>query len=295
MHVAQRLSKRKFTVENNPFGILYNPMSIAQSLEILTSNRAFTEADLFEHQSLWHSFAHHGAFSAPTVAESLNLINQRLTIASNQLSKTKVLLITLGTAFVWQERTTQKVVANCHKLPATHFTRRLCTVEEMERALGQVLITYQKKYPDLHCLISVSPVRHLRDGMVNNQLSKASLLLVAHTLTKKLPNVYYFPAYEMLMDDLRDYRFYEADMLHPNGVAVDYVWDYFQRHYLSEETQVKMQAIEQVLKAVAHRPLYPNSTAQQQFQTKTVQQIEKLEQKYPDLSFEEEKELLHKK
>lgn len=293
-HMAQRLAQRKFDILDNPFGILYNPISIARSLEILASDRLYTADDLFEHQSLWHSFDHHGEFSAPSALESLALINDALQKTRAQLAQTNTLLITLGTAFVWRTTATQKVVANCHKLPAAHFTRRCSTVREMEAALYKVLKQYQALKPDLRCLLTVSPVRHLRDGMVNNQLSKASLILTAHTLTKKLPNVYYFPAYEMLIDDLRDYRFYQADMLHPSGVAVDYVWSTFKKQFFKGATLEKMQAVAQILKSVQHRPLYPNSNAQQQFKIATLRQIEKLEQKYPDLSFLKEKEQLNK-
>lgn len=289
-HIAIRLFERKFNIQNNPFGILYNPISIAQNLEILASKRMFNQEDLFEHQSLWHSFAHHGAFSATSATESLDLINGALEQARAQLQQTNTLIITLGTAFVWKEKKTQQVVANCHKIPASHFTRTACTVKEIVAALYPILEAYQIENPNLRCLLSVSPVRHLRDGMVNNQRSKASLILAAHTLTKKLPNVFYFPAYEIMMDDLRDYRFYETDMLHPTEVAVDYIWSFFQNQFFSAATVEKMQAIERVLKAVNHRPLYPNSAAQQKFKAKTLEQIALLEQKYPDLSFLEEKQ-----
>lgn len=291
-HMAKRLSQRKFNIQNNPFGILYNPISIAQDLEILASKRIFNQEDLFEHQSLWHSFAHHGAFSATSAAESIDLINTSLKQARAQLQQTNTLIITLGTAFVWKEKTSQKVVANCHKLPASHFSRTACTVEEVVAALYPVLNAYQRRNPNLRCLLSVSPVRHLRDGMVNNQRSKASLILAAHTLTKKLPNVFYFPAYEIMMDDLRDYRFYTSDMLHPSALAVDYIWSFFRQHFFQKNTLEKMEMVERILKAVQHRPLYPNSAAQQQFKAKTLQQIALLEQKYPDLSFLEEKQQL---
>lgn len=291
-HMAKRLSHRKFNVQDNPFGILYNPLSIAQNLETLASDHIFTEADLFEHQSLWHSYSHHGAFSAPSSIESLNLINPSLTQARAALPKTNTLLITLGTAFVWKEKQTQKVVANCHKVPAKQFHRTCITVEEIVDTLGPVLESYQTKKPDLRCLLTVSPVRHLRDGMVNNQLSKARLILAAHTLTKKLPNVFYFPAYEIMMDDLRDYRFYKADMLHPNEVAVDYIWSTFQQQFFEATTLEKIKAVEHILKAVNHKPLYPNSPTQQQFKAAMLKQIDLLEQKYPDLSFLEEKGLL---
>lgn len=288
-HMAKRLSQHKFEVQNNPFGILYNPISIAQNLELLSSDRIFKESDLFEHQSLWHSYDHHGSYSATSAEESLALINGSLRQTRANLAQTNTLLITLGTAFVWRKQSNQKVVANCHKMPASHFNRVLCTVDEMVGALDRVLKQYQAKKPDLRCLITVSPVRHLRDGMMNNQLSKSSLILTAHTLTKKLPNVFYFPAYEILMDDLRDYRFYNADMLHPGEVAVDYVWSTFKKHYFAAPVSEKMEAVARILKAVKHRALYPKSKTQQQFKAATLRQIEQIEQKYPDLSFLEEK------
>ncbi|MEM6378949.1 MAG: GSCFA domain-containing protein [Bacteroidota bacterium] len=293
MHMAERLSEHKFKVQNNPFGILYNPISIARNLDLLASDRTFIESDLFEHQSLWHSYDHHGAFSASSPAESLTLINTSLRQARTNLAQTNTLLITLGTAFVWREQSSQSVVANCHKMPASHFTRIRSTVDEMVDVLYRVLKKYQVSRPDLRCLITVSPVRHLRDGMINNQLSKASLILTAHTLTKKLPNVFYFPAYEMLIDDLRDYRFYKSDMLHPSELAVDYIWSTFKQKYINASVTEKMEAIARILRAVNHRSLYPKSKAQQQFKAATLRQIEQLEQKYPDLSFLKEKQSLN--
>ncbi|MEM8908723.1 MAG: GSCFA domain-containing protein [Bacteroidota bacterium] len=288
-HIGRRLQALQFSVLLNPFGILYNPLSIANGLRYLLSDQWFTPEDLFLHQGLWHSFAHHGRFSDPDQSLALAKINEALDQGRQQLRRSNRLLITLGTAQVFYHLPSEQAVANCHKLPDQMFVRKQLSPQEITSILQPLFQQLYAAQPDLKIITSVSPVRHLRDGLVQNQRSKASLLLALQTISEQLPFVSYFPAYELLLDDLRDYRFYEADMLHPNGQAIDYIWNFFKNQYLDAATQQIGRAIEKIKQASEHRPFHPHSPAHQQFLQKQLQQIEQLIQRYPFLDFAEEK------
>ena len=215
-HIGERLGDRKFSTLVNPFGILYNPISISNSLQWLIDTNFFSSKDLFQHLGLWHSFAHHGHFSALDQETCLSGINQSLTEGRKQLKQSKYLILTLGTAHVFQYKPTEEVVANCHKLPNSDFNRYRLSISETTQSLSTIFKQVHKHFPELQIIVSVSPVRHIRDGHLENQRSKASLILALAEIEKQLSFVHYFPAYELLLDDLRDYRFYKANMIHPN-------------------------------------------------------------------------------
>lgn len=276
-NIGARLFERKFNIVVNPFGIVYNPVSIALSLERLLSQQPlFREDELFEHNGLWHSWDHHGRFSRPERHEALAAINGQISLAVEQLNTTNRLFITLGTADVFCFRNSNRIVANNHKMPAAHFDeRRISTLETVE-AFGPVFEKLFGLNPDLNVIISVSPVRHTRKGLLENQLSKATLLLACEELRQQFPQVHYFPAYELLLDDLRDYRFYAADMIHPSDVAVDYIWNYFSEMYFSEETKKLNKAIEKILAALNHRPFHPDSEEYKAFIAKQKEDLDRL-------------------
>ena len=241
-HIGQRLRDYGFTVLTNPFGILYNPLSIAECLRRCYGGEEVGREHLVQHNGLWHSWLHHGSFSAPTAEECLSKCNTSLREAHRLLQGGHSLLVTLGTAFVYERE--GLAVANCHKVPAGQFVKRQLSVEEVAAAL--------QPYPALY---TVSPIRHWADGAHGNQLSKATLLLaIDHT---RHP---YFPAYEIVMDELRDYRFYEPDMLHPSQVAVDIIWERFQQTYMDPSTIALGQKHHQLHLLEGHRPLHPHST-----------------------------------
>ena len=238
--MGMRLQESDFTVELNPFGALYNPASIAAALYRLIEDREITVDDLVQHEGYWHSWYHHGSFSRPTAEETLTTCNSRIHQAHRALKEASLLMVTFGTAWVfelsgqWPVASGQKVVANCHKLPPQEFVRRRMTVEEIValwQPLQESLHTY---YPTLNILFSVSPVRHLADGAHGNQLSKSTLLLAIDELInqaiKQSSNqaIHYFPAYEIVLDELRDYRYFDEKMSHPTSLAVDVVWERFQ-------------------------------------------------------------------
>jgi GSCFA family protein len=287
-HIGRRLSRLKFPALLNPSGIIYNPVSLAESLEKLLSDELFGEAGLFENLGLWHSFSHHGAFSHPDKKVALKNINRSLTEARDFLPKTNRLLVTLGTAHVFIFKKSGRIVANCHKVPGAQFERRRLSVEEVAAALTPVLEKLKHRLPELQIVATVSPVRHLRDGLVENQRSKATLVLALAQICQELPFVHYFPAYEIVLDDLRDYRFYEADMAHPNQLAVDYVWRHFEQACFDEKTGDLCRQIERVVAAAEHRPFHRQSAEHEAFVQRQLAVIDALCAKHPGLNFEGE-------
>lgn len=290
-HIGTRLSERKFRTLTNPSGILYNPVSLGQTLGWIAEGHRFSESDIFERDGQWNSFYHHSRLSALGREELLANVNEAMDAAHAFFRDTTRALLTLGTAMVYEHRERGEVVANCHKLPAQAFHRRRLGVEEVVEALAGVFEKVKETKPALEVILTVSPVRHLREGMVENQRSKATLVLAAAHLADRLPYVHYFPAYELLLDDLRDYRFYGDDLVHPSPQAVEYIWEFFSRTYFPEATQRLIREVEEVLRAAQHRPFRPDSAAHQAFLRNQLDRIRTLQQAWPFLDFEEEKRL----
>lgn len=290
--IAQRLQGLKFDVLDNPFGILYHPLAMANALQRILSGKPYDSSELFEWDGLWSHFDFHSAFSQPEKEHCLQKMNKSVSLARSRLGEASLLVLTLGTAYAWWHQREDRFVANCHKLPRQQFERRLMEVDQMADSLVAIIKALRSFNPGLRCLITVSPIRHLRDGLVENQLSKASLRLTAHHLCDRLPDVYYFPSYELMMDDLRDYRFYTRDMIHPTSEALDYIWSYFQGAFFEPPTQALMAKIEKIRQGLSHRPRFPDSPAHQRFKRQLVAQMEAIEQKYGFISFLSEKEKL---
>lgn len=290
-NIGHRLIDYKFSTLLNPFGILYNPFSIKNSLDLLLTDKKYAEEDLFFHQDLWHSFDHHGAFSHPTQSGILAHINTSLKNAQQFLKKTKILILTFGTSNVFIQKSTKKVVANCHKIPNTEFEKKRLSIPEIIAGLTPVLEKLKAVNPDIEVIFTVSPVRHLKDGLLENQRSKATLLLAIEALNQRLPFTHYFPAYELVMDDLRDYRFFEKDMAHPNELAIEYIWKAFQTTYFSDSTSSIFKQVKKIVQASLHRPFHAQTNTHQQFVKKQVEKIELLAQQYPFLKLTKERDL----
>ncbi len=288
-NMGARLTAGKFPVSVNPFGIVYNPVSIANCLEhLLIDNQGFEEKDLFEHAGLWHSWEHHGHFSQPDQAATLAGINTALKTDAAHLKKTNRLLLTLGTADVFMLRSTGQVVANNHKMPAALFMQRRLSVTEVTERISSVLEKIKLQNPDVQVILTVSPVRHIRNGMIENQRSKATLLLACEQICQALPYTCYFPAYELLLDDLRDYRFYADDLLHPSGLAADYIWQFFSDTFFSEDTRRLYTRIEKIAAAMQHRPFHPETPEHRAFAKAQLAVLEQLSKEYPELDFSAE-------
>ena len=290
-HIGARLQEARFRCDANPYGVLYNPLSISVALREMLAGKVYAEGDLYLHQGLWHSPMHHGDFSAATPAEALRRINSRLRHASAALPALDFLLLTWGTAWVYEDRTTGLVAGNCHKHPETCFLRRRLAVDEIADDAAALFDALWRQNASLQVVLTVSPIRHVRDGLHDNQLSKAALLLAADRLCAAFPGrVFYFPAYELLLDELRDYRFYADDLVHPSPLAVRYVWERFAEWCLSPEARRVMAEVEDVRKALAHRPLHPESEAYKRFLEQIVLKMERLNGKYPYFDFQNERE-----
>ena len=286
-NVGGLLLENKFSCDVNPFGILYNPLSIAKALRQMLDGKVYTMDDLFDSGGQWHSWMHHSSFSSIDADECLNRINSRLEKAASALPRTSWLIMTWGTAFVYEKDS--EVVGNCHKQPDRLFTRRLLDVDTICGEWNDTLREAKQRFPGLKVMLSVSPIRHLKDGLHGNQISKSVLLLAIDRLCRELDFCHYFPSYEIVMDELRDYRFYAEDMLHPSPLAVKYIWECFCSTYMSKDTQHVMKEWADIQKGLAHRPFNPDSDAYRRFLSQIVLKIEELKEKFP--YFEVQKEL----
>ena len=290
-HIGARLQESRFRCDVNPYGVLYNPLSISTALREMLAGKVYTPDDLYEHQGLWHSPMHHGDFSAASAGDALRKINLRLEQAARQLDGLDFLLLTWGTAWVYEDRETGRVVGNCHKLPEACFRRRRLSMEEIVADTASLLSVMLARNNRLQVVLTVSPIRHVRDGLHDNQLSKATLLLATEQVRAAFPDrVFYFPAYELLLDELRDYRFYADDLVHPSDLAVRYVWERFIEWCLSPDARRVMAEVEDIRKALAHRPLHPESEEYKRFLGQIVLKIERLNGKYPYFDLQNERE-----
>lgn len=293
-HIGTRLADAKFRCDVNPYGVLYNPLSISAALREIGEGKIYTQDDLFFFRECWHSPMHHGDFSSSSVEETLRTINERIASARSTIFNADCLLLTFGTAWVYEQKETGYIVGNCHKQPEKNFVRRRLTVGEIVQDYTSLLSGLLARNPKLKVLFTVSPIRHVRDGLHANQLSKATLLLAIDQLQAAFPeNVFYFPAYELVLDELRDYRFYADDMVHPSEVAVRYVWERFSSVCFPPETLWIMEESENIRRALAHKPFHPGSKEHKRFLGQIVLKIDRLNGKYPYLDFQKERELCH--
>ncbi|MFZ1783827.1 MAG: GSCFA domain-containing protein [Ferruginibacter sp.] len=285
--IGTKLSNHKFSVLDNPNGILFNPVSITRSVSSYINNKQYRETDLFYQNESWNSWEHHSRFSHPDKAVCLACINESQTKAHEFLKHADWLLITLGSAFVY-ELEDQQVVANCHKVPTDKFTKRLLAVEEIYAALQMMNEAALAVNPGLKIIFTISPVRHLRDGFVENNRSKAALIQAVHQLADKNNNCFYFPAYELVIDDLRDYRFFAEDMVHPNYAATNYVWEKFTAACIDEPSQQLMKEIAVIVSAKNHKAFNPSSELHKKFLQTNLDKVNKLQQQFPYIDFNEE-------
>lgn len=285
----EQLADRKFPVLANPTGILFNPLSVAECLELLTDDREIGEETLFFHEGCWHSHAFHSRFSHPDKAVCLRQMRESVQAARSFLQQADFLLLTLGSDVVYRLKPEGCVVANCHKLPAARFDRQLLPVEEASAALEAALRRVKALRPEIRCILTVSPVRYLGNDFAENSLSKASLRLLCQRLVERVEGLFYFPAFEIMTDDLRDYRFYAADRIHPSEEAVAYIWQCFSSVAFSEETIALNRRIEALTAAMRHRPAFPQSEAYLRFRQQWQEELERLQAACPMLDFTVEK------
>lgn len=288
-NIGSLMDERKFPVSINPFGVVYNPVSVDLVLNRIVNGQPYNENDLIKHNNLWLSLQHHTKLSNESKSACLDDINKSLSASHEFWQKAKCLIITFGTARVYTYKETGEPVANCHKIPASKFTRSLLSVDEIVKRWGELLRRILKDKPDLKVIFTVSPVRHWKDGANGNQLSKSILLLAANELVKQFQeNSFYFPSYEIMMDDLRDYRFYNSDMLHPSPLAVSYIWEQFCHSVLSSSAIDLSKDIEKIIQAANHRPLNKQTKEHKQFIRNTVTRIDAISKRNPLIDFSKE-------
>ncbi|SIT92753.1 GSCFA domain-containing protein [Pontibacter indicus] len=278
--IGRRLQKNKAKVVVNPFGTIFNPLSVSKLLRASISGPHSIADNLVQHQGIWYAYDLHSSLSSPSRDTLLLQIEERLALTRHTLQQASLLIITLGTAVGYRLQHSGEVVANCHKLPARQFSRELLPFGTLLTDMQQTLETLWQFNPALQVMLTVSPVRHIKETIEVNSVSKSILRLLCHEIMVSNKQAHYFPAFELMMDDLRDYRFYGRDMVHPTEVAEDYIWDKFANAYLSEHFRSFLKAWEKMRRAIAHRPFHPESEAHQTFLTATLQQLLELSARY---------------
>jgi hypothetical protein len=293
-NIGDKLLAHKFSLLQNPNGILFNPVSVKEAIENYIANKVITEDDLFYLNEAYHSWQHHSRFSAVTKEAAVEKINTSTYAAHQYLKQSDFVIITLGSAWVYEltdkaaNAIIKNVAANNHKAPADWFNRRLLSNQEVIDELAAMISQLQNFNPSIKIIFTISPVRHLREGFVENNRSKAALINAVHLATENFENVFYFPAYELVIDDLRDYRFYAEDMVHPNYTATNYVWQKFVATCIYEPSQQLMAAINEINAAINHKPFNPASAAHKKFCQTNLEKINKLQAQYLYINFDAE-------
>lgn len=288
VNMAEKLDYFKFQNSCNPFGILFHPLAIEKLIDFAVSKKQFTENDIFFHNERWHSFDVHSDLSNSNKEELLVSLNAIIKSTNQQISESTHLIITYGTSWLYRNIESDSIVANCHKVPQKQFKKELLSVDEIEKSIANTLKLIHAVNPNCNIIFTVSPVRHIKDGFIENQWSKANLISAIHSVMNtehcKL-NTEYFPSYEIIMDELRDYRFYDEDMLHPNQVAIDYIWKRLKETTISETAFAVMEEVEGIQKSLSHKPFNPNSESHLKFESKVREKITKLENQYSFMKF----------
>jgi hypothetical protein len=287
--IGNRFQKGRMPVMINPAGTVYNPVSVCNTLDFIAEKKIYTSEDLYNYKGTWISFDHYTDFSSTDCEEILERINRRSEEAHSFLSSTRFLFVTFGTArtYIWIK--SGKIVSNCHKIPSGEFHNELLSVDAITSLWDGQLNKLKQLYPGLKVIFTISPIRHWKDGAHGNQVSKSVLFLAVEKLLKHPTNPEYFPAYELIMDDLRDYRFYNNDMLHLSDMAVDYIWEKFCNCYFEEPTKDLWREISKISGALSHEIQTSNQEQIKLFAQTMISRIESLQLRYPQIALENEK------
>ncbi|WP_353078366.1 GSCFA domain-containing protein [Flavobacterium sp.] len=275
----------KFSTITNPFGIIFNPISLEKIIIRSIHKKYFTEKDIFFHNESWHCYEVHSELSIPNKTEFLTTLNQLIDTTNGHLEKATHCLITIGTSWVYKHIESDALVANCHKVSQKQFVKELLSVADVEASLKRIVSEIQVVNPNCKFIFTISPVRHSKDGFVENNVSKSHLITALYQFLSNTTSSIYFPSFEIMMDELRDYRFYAEDMLHPNQTAIDYIWMKFSENYINETEFETMQHVSEIQKALSHRPFNPNSESHLKFQDNLKQKINAIVAKYPEMKF----------
>ncbi len=284
-HMGNKLEHFNFRSHTNPFGVIFNPWSQAALLERAVNGRLFTAEDAFFANGRWHSFEVHSRCSHPDKEQFIEGLNHGVITLQQKLRSATHVVFTYGTSWVYRHLEADRIAANCHKQPQRYFEKELLDVEEIVLQLEKADHLIKSVNAACSVIATVSPVRHIKDGMVENQRSKAHLITALHNFLERTPSWHYFPSYELVMDELRDYRFYADDMIHPSGMAVEVVWSRFQEAWIDQEVKGVMKSVDRIRKALQHRPFDPDGEAHQQFMEKVEKEKRQLLEKYPFMTF----------
>ncbi len=294
-HIGKRLEDLKFPVLQNPNGILFDPVSVCKSINSYIDLKNYEDNDLFFLNDLWQSWDHHSIFSGINKLEVLSGIKQSQMAAHEYLKTASWLIITLGSSFSYGLKESETPVANCHRAPAQWFNKSLLPIEETTTHLSDTIKKLKTFNPALKIIFTISPVRHIRDGVVENNRSKARLIEVVNRLLEAFDHTFYFPAYELVIDILRDYRFYDIDLVHPNYAATEIVFNRFEQSFIDTETQLLMGEVRKIINAFKHKPFHPDTNQHRSFLENSFEKVLSLQAKLPHLQFDREKEFFRKK
>ena len=295
-HIGNVLQELKYSILQNPNGILFDPRSVCHSLITYIDNKQYEEKDLFQLNEVWSSWEHHSRFSNVKIEKSLLDVNKSQKQAHSFLKDCDWLIVTLGSSFSYRltdisdsaGSSLNSGVANCHRAPSQWFNKHLLSIDEITAILDTTYHRLKQFNPKLKIIFTISPVRHIRDGVVENNRSKARLIEAVHYMTGKFPGIYYFPAYELVIDILRDYRFYDVDMVHPNYPATEFVMEKFKENYIDEESQQIMEEIRKIVIARKHKPIFPETNAHKIFLKTHLDKAKELQSKFSFLDLKEE-------
>lgn len=285
-NMAAKFDYFKFQNETNPFGIIFNPVSIERIIERVVKQELVTEKDAFFHNERWHCFDAHSDLSNSDREELLESLNKAVEVTNDYLKVATHIIITYGTSWVYKNIESDQIVANCHKVPQKQFSKELLSVDVIQESIQNSINLIQTFNPNIKFIFTISPVRHIKDGFTENQLSKSHLFAALHkTIDQQLLAINYFPSYEIMMDELRDYRFYAEDMLHTNQIAIDYIWKLFSENYIEENSILIMQEVSEIQKSLRHRSFNPESEQHQKFLSNLHLKINLLEKKCSSIKF----------
>ena len=284
-NIGKKLDFFKFQNKANPFGILFHPRAIENLITNAINLKEYTDKDIFFLNNQWHCFQAHSRLSHTNKEELLSNLNSAVKTTHQKLIESSHIIITLGTAWGYRHVESDQVVANCHKVPQKKFLKELLSIDKIIESLDAIITLIKSINPEVTFIFTVSPVRHLKDGFIENTQSKAHLIAAIHHIVEPRKRVHYFPSYEIMMDELRNYRFYAEDMIHPNQIAIDYIWEKFQDVWITENSKSTMLDVQTIQKGLLHNPINTNSEEHQQFLNSLKQKMETLQKVFPSIEF----------
>jgi len=284
-NIGEKLAFYKFQQLQNLFGIVFHPVAIEKLVTRAINGDLFNEADIFRHNEQWHCFEVHSKLSTNDKTAFISNLNTNLENLKVYLEKASHIIFTFGTAWIYRFIESDAIVANCHKIPQKKFLKELLSVEEVSAAIENTSTLIKTVNPHATVITTVSPVRHIKDGFVENMQSKAHLLAGLHETIAEQNRAFYFPSFELMMDELRDYRFYEEDMIHPNNLAISIIWERFKKVWIALETEQLQKEIETIQNGLQHKPFNPSGEAHKDFQKNLQKKIVAVQQKLPSVKF----------